>query len=227
MILKRCLAASMFILAASVQAQQMETNTDKYLRPLVMVKPSIPRSILREKAIKRYMVRLEINADGTARLPVVIEPEDAEFRVELEKVLPDWRFYPDVDRDCKPAPRTGRLGIEVDGSQDWPKVWAEFPAVSAFDPSRIRRRSDGSPPPPEYPWRERRRGLQGDVEIVMKLMPDGSTREHVVLTAVPPAPGFIETALQHAAAFRGKPDDRPDGDPFICVSVPYGFRLMR
>jgi len=209
-----------------VWAQDLERDPAKYARPIVLVAPDPPQAVLHEHGHREYVVSFHIGTKGLVEGDWSVSPPDPEFRAELDKVVRFWVFYPNMNKQCEPGERDGRIGFDFQAAEKSPRVWAEIAKLQGLDANS---RSFGiayAPPPPEYPsieagWRPK----DTLVNIAMKVMPDGTTTDHLVLMAVPAKGAFGDVALEHAKGYRLKPIQPSDDRPYVCAIVPYVFRL--
>lgn len=205
------------------RAAGMESDPTQYIRPINLVAPETPKSVLREKATKSFVVVLRIDTTGAVEKILKVIPDDAEFTAAVDGVYKYWAFYPDVDKDCKPAPREGRIGFEFDASGKSPRIWAEMPPLQGYDPATAEFEILHEGPPPEFPLQVRRH-RSGSVTVAMKLLPDESTAEHVVLVEYPPNRGYRDEALKHARQYRVR-TKFDEAHRFQCALVPYEFNV--
>jgi len=223
---RAALIVGLMSISPLLNAQSFETDTAKYMRPIVLVMPDTPASLIGEGKVQKFVVSFRVDADGSIEGPMRLEPENADLRAALGEVTRFWLFYPDVSEDCKPVPRDGKISFEFDGSAKNPRVWAEFAKLKEFDPLRVNPRIAYRPPLPRYPHEELKRGLSGEVTIIMKVTRDGSVVDPVVLTAMPPNIHFAATARVHAKKHRATALEG-DGPAHVCAIIPYGFRIER
>jgi hypothetical protein len=213
-------------LSAPAWAQEMERDPQAFARPLVLVRPEPPAFREGQAAKRRYVVSVQIAADGTVNGPIGIEPDDPEMRKSVEDAARFWIFYPGLDADCKPSARSGRVEFEYEPNGEG-KAWAEFAVLQGVNKPDLDGMDMKARYTPRYPASELHRGIEGRLTIALKVLPDGSTTEHRVYSAWPPSKGLVETALRHARS-TWVTFTRPITAPQThrCALIPYSFRIQ-
>lgn len=207
---------------AITHAQEVERDYSKYLRPVIFLLPEAP-SPTSPSSSRKYLVKIDILANGTVQLPVEVEPDETPMVAAINDAARFWLFAPGITSDCKPGPRSGKVSLEYDTGKG--RAWIELPGIeknlqSAFSYD-LTNRGDNV----RYPVEEAHRGTgSGAVTIVLKLMSDGSSSEHVVYTAMPPSKGFIKSAMKGASQIAVKFRE-PIDKPFLCTLVTYSFKV--
>jgi hypothetical protein len=208
--------------AAPTLAQQVATDPAQFRQPALFVLPKAPAETLKAHPERLYTVDVAVAADGTVSELLRVEPDDAEFRQNLDQALRYWLFYPAVNAaTCTAEPSRGRVRVQYLGGGRPARAWLEFNpmgSVLATRPPRIL----SQPATPGYPWREERRGLEGHVWMLGAVRPDGSLSDAKVLVGVPATPGFISVATEHF--------NRMEFEPALaerrCVLVHYQFKFL-
>ena len=211
---------ALFGVTSVVYSQAFEHDYSKYLRPLVFVIPEAPVAI-ETNPQRKYVAKIDIQANGTVKLPVAIEPDEPLMVAAVNDAARFWLFAPSLTGDCRPGPRSGKINFEYDSPSG--RVWVELPKIVANDGKAEFDVIDRDMV--SYPEFEARKGIErGKVTISVKLMPDGKVSDASVFTAIPPTKGFIATALRGARSTVVK-FKQPIDQPFICTLVTYSFVL--
>lgn len=211
---------TIFWLTSFAQGQTIERDYSKYLRPLIFVVPEAPVTIDTNPS-RKYAATVNILANGTVKLPILIDPAEPLMTASVNDAARFWVFAPDMTSDCQAGPRSGRVGFEYDSPTG--RTWLELPQISASDSKyryKIIHRDTAY-----YPRSETSGDInKAEVTVAIKFMPDGTVGNASIFIAIPSNKSFIAAALKGARSTVIKFKE-PIEKPFLCALVTYSFSL--
>jgi TonB family protein len=206
---------------------------DKYIRPILLVVPDIPK---RDTADK---LSIEIRVSGTVSDLGVLD--SAEFSPSegnekyisaIKEVLPYWRFRPAVDdKLCAPVASSGVILVWFEEKDGKPSVSVSVPKSSseretnkpAVSASRVTFKVR---PKVDYPSDARRVGMEGSAELLFQVNPQGEVIQTKLRYSIPNKI-FGDEAIRGArrAQFSlSAAGDVPEKN--LCIVLPISFCLQ-
>lgn len=227
-------AIALLIIACSVQcatAADTPVNVDENVAIAQIqrvVPPAFPKGESGETSSIRIRVEGTIGIDGVMSNPVFTDGAGQEkYVAAINKVIEYWRFRPTVDREtCKAKPGPGVVLVwfeTVNGEQKvlvsgLKRTPPEKPATPLF---KVVRRGK-----PEFPAEAFQGGVEGRVEVLVKLDRDGTKLDRDVLSEVPENI-FASSALSalRGTVFAPASEGTPLPKPSYCIVQPFTYCL--
>ena len=192
---------------------------------LVLTAPDYPKPLVEAGVQGTVDVHGVVRADGSFDVSR-IEPSHPELRKLVEEVTAFWLLRPSYGPDCeaRPVPAQVRLWFEIKDGKG---------VISMSQPAATKKSDPAKPPPghirklegdsPRYPRDVLNRGIQGDVEALLRITPAG------VVASVTVLPGPVSKAFEREVErtlrdWRFEP--RPLDAPPICYFVEIWFRIV-
>lgn len=217
----RIAACVALLVGMAAQAQEMVTDAAPFRRPALFVMPDAPRALLEQHGSRRYVVTLTVDQHGKVAGIPGLEPDDAEFRKNLEEAAKFWVFYPQVDPvACRTVPSQARIELEFEKGDPAPRMWLSFDPMQAL----IRNAAVDlvkKPPTFNYPDEELRNGVQGKVYVLLQVASDGSVSDSRLLIGLPPSQNFVRKSLAAAREARFQPATAATR----CTALEYRFLI--
>lgn len=181
---------------------------DKYVRPILLVAPDIPKRDPTDKWPIEIRVSGTVNPLGALEGAEFSPSEGAEkYILAIKEVLPFWRFRPAVDDElCAPVASAGSVLVWFEDKAGKPTVLVSVPKPNrevaadnkvATDP-RVKLTVR---PKVEYPIDATRAKMEGSAELLFQLSSQGEVIKTKLLSSVP-NPVFGDEALRVAGRAR-------------------------
>lgn len=230
-------ALLLFLLTATASIAQSDPRVinaeDKYIRPILLVAPDIPKRDPADKWPIEIRVSGTVNELGTLDSAAFSPVEGNEKYIQaIKEVLSFWRFRPAIDgKLCAPATSTGVVLVWFEEKDGKPAVSVSVPKISSE--REVNKATAGTSrltlkvrPKVEYPSDARRAGMEGSAELLFQVNPQGEVIQTKLLYSVPNKI-FGDEAIRGARRTQfslSAAGDAPEKN--LCIIIPFFFCLQ-
>jgi TonB family protein len=189
-------ALLLFLITATASMAQSDPRVieaeDKYIRPILLVAPDIPKRDAADKLPVEIRVNGMVNPSGTLESAEFLPSEGNEkYILAIKEVLPFWRFRPAIDdKLCTPVASRGVVLVWFEEKEGKPSVSVSVPKNSSERESNkvavsMPRVTMKVRPKVEYPSDARRAGMEGSAELLFQINPLGEVMQTTLLYSIP------------------------------------------
>lgn len=182
----------------SAIAQSEMVTASSFAKPLIVVPPAFPPNSAAPAPGIRVDVIGTVLASGELKAESITSDGSEQKYVDaVAYALRWWRFVPAVDHDqCIPKDEPARLSIWFEGSDKEPRIFFSFPS-RADDPAQETLALE-SIHSPQIDYPDRLGAVEGEVQVLHRVSPDGEVKSVKLLSSTPPG-AFDAVVLQSAS----------------------------